>query len=189
ILVIIDVTTTDDFTLTLHDAHPISEVTLVAILDADKEGFLRSERSLIQTIGRAARNEKGRVIMYADKITDSMKITIEETNRRRDKQIAYNIEHNIVPRTVGKSREEILEQTSVANYISGEVKAYVEPDATSIIAADPLMEYMGEKEFRKAIETVRKRMEKAAKDMDFLGAAKLRDEMFAMEATYKERFG
>jgi excinuclease ABC subunit B len=90
---------------------------------------------------------------------------------------------------VGKSREEILEQTSVANYISGEVKAYVEPDATSIIAADPLMEYMGEKEFRKAIETVRKRMEKAAKDMDFLGAAKLRDEMFAMEATYKERFG
>ena len=173
----------------LREGLDLPEVTLVAILDADKEGFLRSERSLIQTIGRAARNEKGRVIMYADKITDSMQVTIDETNRRRDKQIAYNQEHNITPRTVGKSREEILEQTSVANYISGEVKAYVEPDPTSVIAADPLIEYMGEKEFKKAIETVRKRMEKAAKDMDFLEAAKLRDEMFAMEATYKERFG
>jgi excinuclease ABC subunit B len=173
----------------LREGLDLPEVTLVAILDADKEGFLRSERSLIQTIGRAARNDKGRVIMYADKVTDSMRITIEETDRRRDKQIAYNLKHGITPRTVGKSREEIIEQTSVADYKPGEVKAYVEPDASSIVAADPLMEYMGEKDFKKAIETVRKRMEKAAKDMDFLEAAKLRDEMFAMESQYKERFG
>src|SRR5690606_720042 len=94
----------------------LPEVTLVAILDADKEGFLRSERSLIQTIGRAARNEKGRVIMYADRITQSMQITLDETDRRREKQMAYNEKHGIVPRTVGKSREAIIEQTSVADF-------------------------------------------------------------------------
>jgi len=173
----------------LREGLDLPEVTLVAILDADKEGFLRSERSLIQTIGRAARNDKGRVIMYADKITDSMRVTIDETNRRREKQIAYNLEHGIIPRTVGKSREEILEQTSVADYKPGEPKVYVEPDITAAVAADPLIEYMSEKDLKKSIETVRKRMEKAAKDMDFLEAAKLRDEMFALEAAYKERFG
>lgn len=173
----------------LREGLDLPEVTLVAILDADKEGFLRSERSLIQTIGRAARNDKGRVIMYADKITDSMRVTIDETNRRREKQIAYNLEHSIIPRTVGKSREEILEQTSVADYKPGEPKVYVEPDITAAVAADPLIEYMSEKDLKKSIETVRKRMEKAAKDMDFLEAAKLRDEMFALEAAYKERFG
>lgn len=173
----------------LREGLDLPEVTLVAILDADKEGFLRSERSLIQTIGRAARNDKGRVIMYADKITDSMRVTIDETNRRREKQIAYNLEHGIIPRTVGKSREEILEQTSVADYKAGEPKVYVEPDITAAVAADPLIEYMSEKDLKKSIETVRKRMEKAAKDMDFLEAAKLRDEMFALEAAYKERFG
>jgi len=173
----------------LREGLDLPEVTLVAILDADKEGFLRSERSLIQTIGRAARNDKGRVIMYADQMTDSMRITIDETNRRREKQIAYNTKHGITPRTVGKTREEILEQTSVADYKPGEAKAYVEPDAASMIAADPVMEYLGDKDLRKAIENVRKQMEKAAKEMDFLGAAKLRDEMFAMEKLYEDRFG
>lgn len=173
----------------LREGLDLPEVTLVAILDADKEGFLRSERSLIQTIGRAARNDKGRVIMYADKMTDSMRVTIEETNRRREKQIAYNEEHGIVPRTVGKTREEILEQTSVADFKPAEAKAYVEPDPASLIAADPVMEYWGDKEMKKAIDNVRRKMEKAAKDMDFLEAAKLRDEMFAMERLYKERFG
>lgn len=173
----------------LREGLDLPEVTLVAILDADKEGFLRSERSLIQTIGRAARNDKGRVIMYADRMTGSMRVTIEETNRRREKQIAYNTLHGITPRTVGKSREEIMEQTSVADFKSGESKAYVEPDAASLIAADPVMEYLGEKDLKKAIEVVRKRMDKAAKDMDFLEAAKLRDEMFAMDQMFKERFG
>ncbi|MBE8713592.1 excinuclease ABC subunit UvrB [Sphingobacterium hungaricum] len=173
----------------LREGLDLPEVTLVAILDADKEGFLRSERSLIQTIGRAARNDKGKVIMYADKMTDSMRVTIEETDRRRDKQIEYNTLHGITPRTVGKTREEIIEQTSVADFKPGEAKAYIEPDAKSIIAADPVLEYIGEKDMRKAIETVRKRMEKAAKEMDFLEAAKLRDEMFAMEKMFEERFG
>ncbi|PVH24823.1 excinuclease ABC subunit UvrB [Sphingobacterium corticibacter] len=173
----------------LREGLDLPEVTLVAILDADKEGFLRSERSLIQTIGRAARNDKGRVIMYADQMTQSMNVTIEETNRRRDKQIAYNLKHGITPRTVGKSREEIIEQTSVADLKVGEAKAYVEPEVGSMVAADPLIEYMGEKDLSKAIETVRKRMEKAAKNMDFLEAAKLRDEMFSLENAYKERFG
>ncbi len=172
----------------LREGLDLPEVTLVAILDADKEGFLRSERSLIQTIGRAARNDKGKVIMYADKMTDSMRVTIEETNRRRDKQIAYNQLHGITPRTVGKTREEILEQTSVADY-KPEAKAYVEPDPSAVVAADPLIAYMTEKDLRKAIETVRKRMEKAAKEMEFLEAAKLRDEMFALEKTFEEKFG
>ncbi|MGJ1203735.1 excinuclease ABC subunit UvrB [Sphingobacterium lactis] len=172
----------------LREGLDLPEVTLVAILDADKEGFLRSERSLIQTIGRAARNDKGRVIMYADKMTDSMRITIEETDRRRDKQIAYNQEHGITPRTVGKTKEEILEQTSVANF-NGEAKIYVEPEPGATVAADPLIEYMSEKDMKKAIETVRKRMEKAAKEMEFLEAAKLRDEMFALEKAFDDKFG
>lgn len=173
----------------LREGLDLPEVTLVAILDADKEGFLRSERSLIQTIGRAARNDKGRVIMYADKMTDSMRVTIEETNRRREKQIAYNLEHGITPRTVGKTREEILEQTSVADFKVIDTKAYVEPDPASLIAADPVMEYMGKKDVQKAIDNVKRKMDKAAKDMDFLEAAKLRDEMFALEKLFEERFG
>ncbi|MFC3198561.1 excinuclease ABC subunit UvrB [Parapedobacter deserti] len=173
----------------LREGLDLPEVTLVAILDADKEGFLRSERSLIQTIGRAARNDRGRVIMYADTVTESMRVTIEETNRRRDKQIRYNEEHGITPRTVGKSREAILEQTSVADFKSGEAKAYVEPELASSVAADPLVQYMSKPQLKQAIDKVRKDMEKAAKDMDFLQAAKLRDEMFALEKTYANQFG
>ncbi|MDR3009420.1 MAG: excinuclease ABC subunit UvrB [Sphingobacterium sp.] len=172
----------------LREGLDLPEVTLVAILDADKEGFLRSERSLIQTIGRAARNDKGRVIMYADKMTDSMRVTIDETNRRRDKQMKYNLEHGITPRTVGKTREEILEQTSVADFSGIEPKVYVEPDPSQAIAADPVMQYLSEKDLKKAIDNVRKKMDKAAKDMDFLEAAKYRDEMFSLEKLYEERF-
>ncbi|WP_343563233.1 excinuclease ABC subunit UvrB [Sphingobacterium sp.] len=172
----------------LREGLDLPEVTLVAILDADKEGFLRSERSLIQTIGRAARNDKGRVIMYADKMTDSMRVTIDETNRRREKQMNYNLEHGITPRTVGKTREEILEQTSVADFSGVEQKIYVEPDPTQAIAADPVMQYLSEKDLKKAIDNVRKKMDKAAKEMDFLEAAKYRDEMFSLEKLYDERF-
>jgi len=176
----------------LREGLDLPEVTLVAILDADKEGFLRSEKSLIQTIGRAARNDRGRVIMYADGITDSMEKTISETNRRRDIQIAYNLEHGITPKTVGKSREAILEQTSVLDFSQkasdNKARAYVE-NAEVSIAADPIVQYMGKGELQKAIDTTKKDMQKAAKDMDFLQAAKLRDEMFALEKMFAEKFG
>lgn len=173
----------------LREGLDLPEVSLVAILDADKEGFLRSERSLIQTIGRAARNDRGRVIMYADKITDSMRVTIDETNRRREKQIAYNTEHGIVPRTIGKSREAIIEQTSVMDFKGGVQKAYVEKEMTDNLAADPIVQYMTKTELQKSIEKTKKDMVNAAKDMDFLLAAKLRDEMFALEKILEERFG
>jgi len=173
----------------LREGLDLPEVSLVAILDADKEGFLRSERSLIQTIGRAARNDRGRVIMYADKITDSMQITIDETNRRRDKQIAYNTEHGITPATVGKSREAIIEQTSVMDFVGGVQKAYVEAESiTTALAADPIVQYMSKADLKKSIDNTKKEMMAAAKDMDFLQAAKLRDEMFALEKMMVEKF-
>jgi len=173
----------------LREGLDLPEVSLVAILDADKEGFLRSERSLIQTIGRAARNDRGRVIMYADSITESMEKTIEETTRRRERQIAHNLEMGIVPKTVGKSREAIMEQTSMLNFAdkNESAKAYVEFDDVSL-AADPIVQYMSKPEMQKAIDKTKKDMAKAAKDMDFLLAARLRDEMFAMEKIFEERF-
>jgi len=172
----------------LREGLDLPEVSLVAILDADKEGFLRSARSLIQTIGRAARNDRGRVIMYADKITDSMELTINETNRRREKQIAYNLEHGITPTTVGKSREAIIEQTSVMDFKGGVQKAYVENEAITL-AADPIVQYMTKPDLKKSIENTRRDMVAAAKNMDFLLAAKLRDEMFALEKMMEEKFG
>ncbi|MBX7206203.1 MAG: excinuclease ABC subunit UvrB [Bacteroidia bacterium] len=165
----------------LREGLDLPEVSLVAIMDADKEGFLRNNRSLIQTIGRAARNENGKVIMYADTITKSMRQTMDETMRRREKQIIYNQQHGITPKTIRKSTEEIMLQTSVANSkYTLENKIYVEQEEVSA-AADPIVQYMTKEQLRKAIEETKTRMIKAAKDLDFMQAARLRDEMFALE--------
>ena len=148
------------------------------------EGFLRNERSLTQTAGRAARNVNGLVIFYADKITDSMQRTIDETNRRREKQIAYNLQHNITPQTVKKSIDQILKQTAVLD-IKGfdDKKPYAIQNDSDIItqAAEEQTAYKTIPQLEKAIKETKKKMEKAAKDLDFIEAAKLRDEMFAMQ--------
>ncbi|MBK9672229.1 MAG: excinuclease ABC subunit UvrB [Bacteroidetes bacterium] len=167
----------------LREGLDLPEVSLVAILDADKEGFLRSTRSLTQTAGRAARNLHGKVIMYADKITDSMKRTIEQTNYRREKQLAYNEANNITPTQIVKSRESILGQTKVADNnfnFDKAAKAYAERDMADI-AADPVIQYMSAEQLEKAIANTRKEMEKAAKELDFISAARLRDELFGLE--------
>jgi excinuclease ABC subunit B len=165
----------------LREGLDLPEVSFVAILDADKEGFLRSVRSLVQTIGRAARNENGRVIMYADKITDSMQKTIDETNRRREKQMAYNKLHGITPAGIKKSREDIFEQTSVADSLKPrEVKAYEEQQSASL-AADPILQYMSTDQLKKTIDATKKAMKKAAKDLDFMDAARFRDELASLE--------
>lgn len=171
----------------LREGLDLPEVTLVAILDADKEGFLRNRKSLIQTAGRAARNADGIVIMYADRITDSMQQTIDETNRRREKQIAYNIENNITPETVFKTKEEILKQSSVLE-IRGKNTDYTEPEEVTV-AAEPVVQYMNESQLKKAIENTKEKMQQAAKDTDFLTAARLRDEMIAMQQFFKEKYG
>ena len=160
----------------LREGLDLPEVSLVAILDADKEGFLRNVRSLIQTIGRAARNAGGKVIMYADKITRSMEIAIDETNRRRRIQMEYNTEHNITPMTVKKSIDNILKQTKVADAKKEARQYYVEPDHASI-AADPVLSYMTKEEIEKQIKQTQKQMEKAAKELDFIEAARFRDEL------------
>jgi len=166
----------------LREGLDLPEVALVAIMDADKEGFLRSERSLTQTAGRAARNINGRVIMYADKITDSMRKTIDETDRRREKQVIYNTENNIVPTSLAKTREQIMKQTSVLD-IRGhkEPRPYIEPETALGIAADPVVQYLNKEQIEKLIKTTKKQMETAAKDLDFVEAARLRDEMFTLQ--------
>jgi len=170
----------------LREGLDLPEVSLVAIMDADKEGFLRSERSLTQTAGRAARNLNSLVIMYADTITESMRRTIDETNRRREKQLAYNAEHNITPTQIKKSVEAIMGQTAVADAKRKEPKAYVEKDEPSA-AADPVISYMDSEQVQKAIDRIRKDIEAAVKELDFIRAAKLRDEMFALEDVLKEK--
>jgi excinuclease ABC subunit B len=157
----------------LREGLDLPEVSLVAILDADKEGFLRSHRSLTQTAGRAARNLNGKVIMYADKITDSMEKTISETNRRREKQLAYNEKHGITPQAIVKGQRSALSK--------GEPNAYIEPDDLALIAADPVIEQMSKAALEKAIAKTKKAMHDAAKNFDFLEAARLRDEMMRME--------
>jgi excinuclease ABC subunit B len=165
----------------LREGLDLPEVSLVAILDADKEGFLRNERSLVQTIGRAARNENGKVIMYADKVTASMQLAIDETKRRRSLQIAYNLEHGIVPTTIKKSKEKIMGQTTVADN-KRNAKIYEDSiDSPSLIAADPLVQYLSKDKLEKLITQTQKQMEKAAKELNFMEAARLRDEWQGMK--------
>lgn len=169
----------------LREGLDLPEVSLVAILDADKEGFLRSARSLTQTSGRAARNINGKVIMYADKITESMQRTIDETNKRREKQLAYNEEHGIVPTQIKKSQKEIL--SGKLREIDGkEPKPYIEPDKPHV-AADPVVQYMSRSQVEKQIEEVKRAMKRAAKDLDFFEAARLRDEMYGLEKLLKQK--
>jgi len=168
----------------LREGLDLPEVSLVAILDADKEGFLRNDRSLTQTAGRAARNANGLVIFYADKITDSMQRTMDETNRRRSKQMAYNEEHGIVPQTLSKSREEILRKSSILDMRGRESKAYIEPEEHSI-AADPLIAFMSKSQIEQLIAEAERKMKAAAKELDFIQAAIHRDEMNALKKKLK----
>lgn len=164
----------------LREGLDLPEVSLVAIMDADKEGFLRSQTSLTQTIGRAARNERGRVIMYADRITDSMKRTITDNEHKREKQIIYNMEHGITPKTIMKSKEEIMKQTSVADGNHSELHYYVEPEEFNI-AADPVYANLNETQLQKLIPETEKKMQRASREMDFMEAARLRDEWMALK--------
>jgi excinuclease ABC subunit B len=174
----------------LREGLDLPEVSLVAILDADKEGFLRNEKSLTQTAGRAARNVDGLVIFYADTITESMRRTIEETNRRREKQIQYNIQHGIVPQTVKKTVEQVLKQTSVLD-----IRGYdptrphaLAPDGEIVqVAAEEQPEYKTIPQLEKAIQQIKKKMEKAARDLDFMEAARLRDRMFELEKELEKK--
>ena len=172
----------------LREGLDLPEVSLVAILDADKEGFLRDQRSLIQTMGRAARNDRGKVIMYADRITGSMQRAIDETNRRRATQAAYNEEHGITPRTVRKSHAEILGQTSLSDYRVLDTITYSGPndgDSALALAAEPVVAMMNRVELEKLIKQTEKQMEAAAKELDFLQAARLRDELAALKTMLK----
>ncbi len=173
----------------LREGLDLPEVSLVAILDADKEGFLRNKRSLIQTSGRAARNSKGLVIFYADRITKSMQETIDETTRRREKQIKYNTEFGITPTTIFKSKEEIMQQASVLEIRKPDPLAYFEKEEELSMVAEPILQQMTAAQLHKTIEETRQQMLKAAKDTDFLTAAKLRDEMTHLQNILKEKFG
>lgn len=165
----------------LREGLDLPEVSLVAIMDADKEGFLRDIRSLIQTIGRAARNENGKVLMFADRMTGSMEMAISETNRRRAKQMAYNEEHGITPKTIWRTQEEILEQTSIADRMAKPVRTYAKPEEQVIQAADPLVQFMSKEQLQKMKDQLQNEMEKAARELDFPLAAKLRDEIIAID--------
>ncbi|MBK6622233.1 MAG: excinuclease ABC subunit UvrB [Saprospirales bacterium] len=169
----------------LREGLDLPEVSLVAILDADKEGFLRNDRSLTQTAGRAARNANGLVIFYADKVTDSMQRTIDETNRRRAIQTQYNEENGIEPRTVFKSREDILAQSSILDIRGRGSKAYIEAEKPSL-AADPILQYASRDQIEKMIQDTEKKMKEAAKDLDFMAAAQYRDEMQALRKRLKD---
>ena len=169
----------------LREGLDLPEVSLVAILDADKEGFLRNERSLTQTAGRAARNVDGKVIFYADKMTESMQRTIDETTRRREKQVAFNTEHNITPRTVKKSIEQVMKQTSVLDIKGFDNKrSYAiqgDEDIVKSNVAEEQVAYKTIPQMEKAVQTIKKQMEKASRDLDFIEAAKLRDDMFRLQ--------
>ena len=167
----------------LREGLDLPEVSLVAILDADKEGFLRSERSLTQTAGRAARNLNGMVIMYADKVTVSMQKTIDSTNYRREKQMKYNEEHNITPKAIVKPTREIIGY----EYRSDKQPQYEGGLGQPDIAADPVIQYMSIDGLEKAIDKTQKQMKAAAKELDFIEAARLRDEMFALQNILQER--
>lgn len=170
----------------LREGLDIPEVALVAIMDADKEGFLRSNRSLTQTAGRAARNVSGRVIMYADKITDSMQQTIEETLRRRERQVAFNLEHGITPEQINKKKRSLRKQSGI---LETKENVYTEAHPGAAIAADPVVSYMSPDKLEKLLVQTRKRMEKAAKEMDFMEAARLRDEMFGLRQLIDSKAG
>jgi len=169
----------------LREGLDLPEVSLVAIIDADKEGFLRNARSLTQTAGRAARNSNGLVIFYADKVTASMQMTIDETNRRRSVQTAYNEKHGITPTTIHKSKEDIMNQKSILDIRGGKNgKAYIESDEASV-AADPIIAYMTRDQLESVIAETERKMKKSAKDLDFIQAAQYRDELFALKKKLK----
>ncbi len=174
----------------LREGLDLPEVSLVAILDADKEGFLRNARSLTQTAGRAARNSNGLVVFYADKMTDSMRNTIEETQRRRSIQIAYNEERGITPRTVTKTKDQIMATRSILDIrdVGEPVKYYVEQEELSL-AAEPIVAYATRSQLEKMAAEAENKMKKASKDLDFITAAQHRDEMLALKKSLRERYG